>query len=145
MQTSRRILFNPTSIPSLRTKPSRRDFYNAGKIPRVGLRRNPDLWRSIRRESTETGEDQTGHIVAGKNEGILFFDSKSQCPNQLHTFKLTENKICSHSSSTGLYDSLGTSIVTCPISFGASTMKSLVLSNRSHWSNELSLLRCLSK
>ncbi|KAE8451488.1 hypothetical protein EG329_003561 [Mollisiaceae sp. DMI_Dod_QoI] len=75
MQTSRRIFFNPTSLPGLRTKPPRRDFYNSGNIPRpkLGLRRN--VWRGIRRESTETGEDQSGHIAAGFNEGILFFDN----------------------------------------------------------------------
>jgi hypothetical protein len=28
--------------------------------------------------STETGEDKSGHITAGVNEGILFFDSKLQ-------------------------------------------------------------------
>ena len=32
-------------------------------------------WRSVRKESTETGEDSTGHITAHPNEGILFFDS----------------------------------------------------------------------
>ncbi|KUJ21839.1 escape protein-like protein 2 [Mollisia scopiformis] len=75
MQTSRRIFFNPTSLPGLRTKPQRRDFYHGGSTPRprVGLRK--DVWRGIRRESTETGEDQSGHIAAGFNEGILFFDN----------------------------------------------------------------------
>lgn len=34
-------------------------------------------WRGVRRESTETGEDRTGHIAAKANEGILFFDSKN--------------------------------------------------------------------
>jgi hypothetical protein len=37
----------------------------------------PRLARGIRRESTETGEDKTGHISASSNEGILFFDSES--------------------------------------------------------------------
>jgi hypothetical protein len=54
----------------------RRDFYNAGKIPRVGLRKNAGKWRGIRKESTETGENQTGHISATSNEAVLFFDSK---------------------------------------------------------------------
>lgn len=77
MQTSRRIYFNPTSIPSLRTpRPPRRDFYNAGKIPRVGLRNGTGKWRGIRKESTDTGENQTGHISATSNEAILFFDSE---------------------------------------------------------------------
>ncbi|CZR56999.1 related to mitochondrial rRNA processing protein PRP12 [Phialocephala subalpina] len=75
MQTSRRIFFNPTSLPGLRTKPPRRDFYNGGITPRpmVGLRNG--MWRGIRKESTETGEDQSGHITAGLNEGILFIDN----------------------------------------------------------------------
>lgn len=73
MQSSRRIFFNPTSIPSLRTKAPRRDFYNGAVRPRVGGKGN--VWRLLRRESTETGEDQSGHIAAAKNEGILFFDS----------------------------------------------------------------------
>lgn len=76
MQASRRVYFNPTSIPSLRTQAPTRDFYNAARIPRVGLRSNAGTWRSIRRESTETGEDQTGHISATPNEAILFFDSE---------------------------------------------------------------------
>lgn len=75
MQTSRRIYFNPTSIPSLRTpRCSRRDFYNAGEVTRSGWRNNAR--RGIRMESTETGENQTGHISATSNEAILFFDSE---------------------------------------------------------------------
>jgi hypothetical protein len=75
MQTSRRVYFNPTSIPSLRTaRCTRRDFYNARKIPREGWR--SDAVRGIRKESTETGEDRTGHISATSNEAILFFDSE---------------------------------------------------------------------
>jgi hypothetical protein len=75
MQTSRRVYFNPTSIPSVRTpRYSRRDFYNAGKIPRNGWRSNAG--RGIRKESTDTGEDRTGHIRATSNEAILFFDSE---------------------------------------------------------------------
>jgi hypothetical protein len=31
----------------------------------------------VRKQSTETGEDSTGHISAHPNEGILFFDSKN--------------------------------------------------------------------
>jgi hypothetical protein len=75
MQTSRRIYFNPTSIPRLRTTgASKRNLYNATKIPRSGWRSNAS--KGIRRESTETGEDRTGHISATSNEAILFFDSK---------------------------------------------------------------------
>ncbi|CZS97337.1 related to mitochondrial rRNA processing protein PRP12 [Rhynchosporium graminicola] len=79
MQSSRRIVFNPTSIPGLRSRGStRRDFYNAGYAPTSGLRKAKDVgfWRGIRKESTETGENQTGHISARPNEGILWFDSK---------------------------------------------------------------------
>jgi hypothetical protein len=62
MQTSRRASFNPTSIPRLRTPSApRRDFYNAGRIPRNGWK--GDCGRGIRRESTETGENRTGHIT----------------------------------------------------------------------------------
>ncbi|TVY81632.1 Mitochondrial escape protein [Lachnellula suecica] len=79
MQATRRVFFNPTSVPSLRTRrPQTRDFYNAGHLARVGLRGNgvrASRWRGVRRESTETGEDSTGHITAHSNEGILFFDN----------------------------------------------------------------------
>ncbi|KAJ5050626.1 uncharacterized protein L3040_002502 [Drepanopeziza brunnea f. sp. 'multigermtubi'] len=76
MQSSRRIYFNPTSIHGLRSqKPVRRDFYNAGFTPRTGLRKDAKFTGGVRRESTDTGEDQTGHIAAGSNEGILFFDN----------------------------------------------------------------------
>jgi hypothetical protein len=85
MQASRRA-FNPTSLPGLRApRTQRRDFNNTGQIPRPGLRgtRNGGTiigrWRGVRRESTETGEDKTGHISASSNEGILFFDSESKC------------------------------------------------------------------
>ncbi|TVY94316.1 Mitochondrial escape protein [Lachnellula willkommii] len=80
MQTTRRVFFNPTSIPSLRTKrPHSRDFYTAGYVARAGLRKDNGAavgrWRSVRKESTETGEDSSGHISAHPNEGILFFDN----------------------------------------------------------------------
>jgi hypothetical protein len=75
---SARAIFNPTSIPGLRPR-LRRDYYNYGLLrPRVGFGRRETVWRGIRRESTETGEDQTGHISRGGNEAILFFDSRSQ-------------------------------------------------------------------
>ena len=32
--------------------------------------------KGIRRKTTEAGEDKSGHIHAGPNEGILFLDSK---------------------------------------------------------------------
>jgi hypothetical protein len=65
----------------LSTKPVRRGLYNAGRHPRVGLRQTPTIWRGIRQESTDTGEDRSGHIAAGTNEGILFFDSND--PNKV--------------------------------------------------------------
>jgi hypothetical protein len=77
MQTSR-CFFNPTGVPGLRTP--RHGFHNAGTTSRVGLRGlgkgNTARWRGIRKESTDTGEDKTGHISAHANEGILFFDSQ---------------------------------------------------------------------
>ncbi|CAG8956475.1 hypothetical protein HYFRA_00003861 [Hymenoscyphus fraxineus] len=80
--TTRRVLFNPTSIPSLRTKkPHTRDIYNATSLLRVGLGKGTVNagWKfargSVRRESTQIGEDATGHIKANANEGILFFDN----------------------------------------------------------------------
>jgi hypothetical protein len=75
--TSARAVFNPTSIPGLRPR-LRRDYYNSGLLrPRVEIKKRETVWRGIRRESTETGEDQTGHISRGGNEAILFFDSKA--------------------------------------------------------------------
>jgi len=77
MQSSRRILYNPARIPGLRSRGTiKRDFYNAGYSPRLGLGKDVGVWKGIRRESTETGEDQTGHITARPNEGILWFDSE---------------------------------------------------------------------
>jgi hypothetical protein len=75
---SARAIFNPTSIPGLRPRLSR-DYYNSGLLrPRIEIRGRETVWGGIRRESTETGEDQTGHISRGGNEAILFFDSRSQ-------------------------------------------------------------------
>ena len=77
MLTTRRVYFNPTSIPGLRSPGApRRDFYNAGNNPRLGLKSGLWKWRGVRKESTETGENRTGHINATANEGILFFDSE---------------------------------------------------------------------
>ena len=33
-------------------------------------------WSELARASADTGENQTGHIEAGLNEGVIFFDSK---------------------------------------------------------------------
>lgn len=93
MQSStRRVLFNPTSIPSLRTKkPQSRDFYNDSTLLRVGLKNGVESarWRglrgSVRRESTQIGEDRTGHIKAQANEGILFFDSMLESTSFVQT------------------------------------------------------------
>jgi hypothetical protein len=80
MQPARRV-FNPTSLPSLRAPRPRRDFYNGTSRVGLGELRNNGAtklgrWRGLRKESTETGEDKSGHISASANEGILFFDSK---------------------------------------------------------------------
>lgn len=94
MQSARRVSFNPTSIPELRASKAHRQYHNVGNFPRAGLglsRRNQAAigrWKEVRRQSTETGEDQTGHIAAGSNEGILFFDSmKPQSSRLLVTIK----------------------------------------------------------
>ncbi|KAF4631603.1 hypothetical protein G7Y89_g6525 [Cudoniella acicularis] len=80
MQTSRRVFFNPTSVPCLRaSRHQSRGFFNAGPLRRVGLKKSTEArsgrWRGIRRESTQIGEDETGHIASASNEGILFFDN----------------------------------------------------------------------
>lgn len=81
---NRRILFNPTSVPALRTprppRPQTRAFGNVGNFTRVGLKglkydRLKDI-KGVRRESTQIGENESGHITAGTNEGILFLDSE---------------------------------------------------------------------
>lgn len=81
---NRRILFNPTSVPALRTpRPPRlqtRAFGNVGNFARVGLKglkydRSKGM-KGVRRESTQIGENESGHITAGTNEGILFLDSE---------------------------------------------------------------------
>jgi hypothetical protein len=81
MQPARRV-FNPTSLPGLRAPRPRRDFYYGNSRVGLGELRNNGAarlgrWRGVRKESTETGEDKSGHISASANEGILFFDSKS--------------------------------------------------------------------
>ena len=35
----------------------------------------PKTPKGVRRKTTEAGEDKSGHINAGPNEGILFLDS----------------------------------------------------------------------
>lgn len=82
MSASRRVLFNPTSLPALRTtRIRRRDFGDVGSFTRAGLKGfkkdgMAGQWRSVRQGSTQIGENGTGYITAGTNEGILFFDSK---------------------------------------------------------------------
>jgi hypothetical protein len=78
MSSSRHVFFNPTSIPGLRTKQIQtREFYNGGTLKRIGLGKDVRYtrWGGLRKQGTETGENQTGHITAKANEGILFFDS----------------------------------------------------------------------
>ncbi|KAL3424664.1 hypothetical protein PVAG01_03945 [Phlyctema vagabunda] len=78
MQTSARLqrgLFNPTGLPSLRFRGVQaRSFNNVGKESRVAAHLNRVNLKGVRRASTETGEDKTGHISASAQEGILFFD-----------------------------------------------------------------------
>lgn len=69
---SRRAIFNPTSIPELR--PRRNYIHSARSIPRPRPQA-PTTWKNVRRESTSTGEDNTGHIKKSAEEGILFFDN----------------------------------------------------------------------
>ena len=38
----------------------------------------PKTCKGVRRKTTEAGEDKSGHINAGPNEGILFLDSKQE-------------------------------------------------------------------
>ena len=75
MNSSRRVLFNPTGLPGLRS-PAKRQYLNdvreGFRSSGLGLRGV----RGARRVSTTTGEDNSGHISARANEGILFFDSK---------------------------------------------------------------------
>ncbi|KAI9651385.1 mitochondrial escape protein 2 [Ciborinia camelliae] len=95
---NRRILFNPTSVPALRTprppKFQTRAFGSAGNFGRVGLKGLKydgvkGQLKGVRRESTQIGENESGHITAGTNEGILFLDS---LPDILYRFN---NKVFS--------------------------------------------------
>lgn len=66
-----------TALSTLRAVPRRQYFFTAtGFRPRP----HPYTWQrlqSIRQATTEAGEENSGHIDAGPNEGILFFDSMS--------------------------------------------------------------------
>lgn len=77
MQSSRRAVFNPTSIPSLRAARPRREFYQQAQSFRVTQNVTVLRWGGKRRMTTQAGEDKSGHINAASNEGILFIDSKS--------------------------------------------------------------------
>jgi hypothetical protein len=69
----RRVLFNPTSLPGLRSQQTSIQYARTtARCVGRGLNRSVGL----RRVSTVTGEDESGHIAAHTNEGILFFDSK---------------------------------------------------------------------
>lgn len=83
---NKRILFNPTSVPALRSprapRLQTRSFCHAGNLGRVGLKGlkydgSVAKLKGVRRESTQIGENESGHITAGTNEGILFLDSES--------------------------------------------------------------------
>lgn len=85
MQSARRVYFNPTSLPHLRTPrfQTRNLYSNGAYTPRPNLRIGPsgsihrgEKLRGVRRKTNQSGEDNTGHISAGPNEGILFFDSQ---------------------------------------------------------------------
>jgi hypothetical protein len=71
------VLFNPTSLPGLRSQ-SRPIQYTRITARCVG--RGLNRFAGLRRVSTLTGEDESGHIAAHTNEGILFFDSKILIP-----------------------------------------------------------------
>lgn len=114
MQAARRVVFNPTGLPGL--KPSRvqtRDLYSSGFSLKIwpgatkskGIGRYTGIRRFVSfedcfffarrytdyfRASLQAGENESGHISAGANEGILFFDSKPQTASY---FILLINKI----------------------------------------------------
>lgn len=59
---------------ALRAVPQRQYFSTAnGFRPRQKTRHEV---KGIRQATTEAGEEKSGHIDAGPNEGILFFDSR---------------------------------------------------------------------
>lgn len=77
----RRVLFNPTSLPGLRLQGSQIQYARTtARCVGRGLNRLAGL----RRVSTVTGEDESGHIAAHTNERILFFDS--EIPNWTISF-----------------------------------------------------------
>ncbi|KFY59315.1 hypothetical protein V497_04383 [Pseudogymnoascus sp. VKM F-4516 (FW-969)] len=86
---ARRAVFNPTSIPELR--PRRTYFQPARTIPGRPPAGRPKnwSWRVVRKESTEVGENHSGHIEAHTNEGILFFDSKPPTHSWVSDGRLT--------------------------------------------------------
>jgi len=60
------------SLP-LRAIPRRQYFFTAnGFRPRQSPAQRA---KGVRQATTEAGEEKSGHIDAGPNEGILFFDS----------------------------------------------------------------------
>jgi len=69
-------------MPPRATILHRRDFFDARKNLITRLKA-PNKFtvlgrpRGVRGESTESGEDSSGHISASPNEGILFIDSES--------------------------------------------------------------------
>lgn len=83
MQASRRVVFNPTSIPCLRAPRPRQEFYHNARIARIGGSVTSLRWNGVRRLTTQAGEDKSGHINAAPNEAILFIDSMYK-PFQLY-------------------------------------------------------------
>jgi hypothetical protein len=67
------VLFNLTSLPGLRSQQS--SIHYARMTARC-MGRSLNRSAGLRRVSTLTGEDESGHIAAHANEGILFFDSE---------------------------------------------------------------------
>jgi hypothetical protein len=58
----------PTAFP-------RKQLLYTGKTARPTIRA-PAVATGRRRTSTESGDNESGHILTQKNEGIFFFDSK---------------------------------------------------------------------
>jgi hypothetical protein len=97
---TRRVLFNPTGLPGLR---SQRTYYqNAKSIPRKFPARGTNRGLGIRRESGLTGENQSGHISAHPNEAILFFDSQTpDIAQSREVFPLTIDRSLSFETELG--------------------------------------------
>jgi hypothetical protein len=72
---ARRVVFNPTSLPELRTH--RNHFHTVRTIRAKPLSAaSYGIFGRIRNESTSIGKNHSGHIETQNNEGVLFFDSR---------------------------------------------------------------------